>query len=97
MSDKELSPQEKAVKAINDRIKSFLKECERRDGGEFKIEHIDTDASGMPTTLSGTITNAGEDKKAVTEQMVWNTTGKSLSQNVGFDLVVKIAIKDFTK
>jgi hypothetical protein len=89
MSD-QLTQQEQLIQQIDERIKTFLKSCERRDGKKFNIESLQRNSLGIITTIKGTV-EAIKDEQAkliITEPMTWNIEGKSLSQNVGYDLVV---------
>lgn len=89
----EKTPQQQAIDNTVANLKKFLAKAKRRDGKTFTVVSIDHDANGMPVTISGLV----EDEKKSPIDMVWNTQGKALNQNVGFDLVVKIDVKDFLK
>lgn len=65
------SPQEQA----NQKLKDFLSNCKRRDGGNFKIASIQSDAQSNISAIKGTVDIEGEKGKSQTIPAFWNING----------------------
>lgn len=73
-----------------EQIIDFLKKAVTRSGAAYTVTHLQHSPDMSAITLKGTVEYEGQDV-----QMIWDAkTGRALTDNRGFDLVIETCLKD---